>query len=178
MRTDQGHFRSGSLSAPSVPPRSRCAGLNFHLELDFAIGRDVYLDEMAAVLDEQPHLVQLALRRPPWNSAGRGWDIRSDLCSSPLCPPLRPTQALASRCGSNLRTTLPSAHGRHLIDKATRNRVRSSYPVEGTSARPVAQRSKVMDGARLARPTPPRGLDVVPMSVVDGVVNAPARLTL
>lgn len=39
----------------------------FWLEDDFTFNRDVPLDDMAAVLDTNPHLVQMALRRQPWN---------------------------------------------------------------------------------------------------------------
>lgn len=40
----------------------------FHLEADFVFNRPVYIAEMAAVLSARPHLVQLALRRQPWNA--------------------------------------------------------------------------------------------------------------
>jgi hypothetical protein len=39
----------------------------FHLEQDFVFNRPVDLSAMMYVLDTQPHLVQLALRRQPWN---------------------------------------------------------------------------------------------------------------
>jgi len=39
----------------------------FHLEQDFTFNWRVPIFEMAAVLRAQPHLVQLALRRQPWN---------------------------------------------------------------------------------------------------------------
>lgn len=39
----------------------------FHLEQDFTFNRRVDLAEMAATLHSNPHLVQLALRRQPWN---------------------------------------------------------------------------------------------------------------
>ena len=39
----------------------------WHLEGDFTFNRPVPIDAMAAVLDAHPHLVQLALRRQPWN---------------------------------------------------------------------------------------------------------------
>lgn len=41
----------------------------FHLEDDFTFNRPVELLEMVAVLDRRPHLVQLALRRQPWNAS-------------------------------------------------------------------------------------------------------------
>jgi hypothetical protein len=41
----------------------------FHLEDDFDFLRDVDLGEMVKVLDENPELVQLCLRRQPWNEA-------------------------------------------------------------------------------------------------------------
>lgn len=47
--------------------RSR-ADFVFHLEDDFTFRRPVPIRAMAAVLDRQPHLVQLALRRQPWNA--------------------------------------------------------------------------------------------------------------
>lgn len=40
----------------------------FHLEDDFRFNRPVDLAAMAAVLDTHTHLVQLALRRQPWNA--------------------------------------------------------------------------------------------------------------
>lgn len=43
----------------------------FHLEDDFMLMRDVNIDEMASVLDKQPHLAQIALRRQPWNDQER-----------------------------------------------------------------------------------------------------------
>lgn len=43
----------------------------FHLEDDFTFNRRVDLDGMVTVLDTHPHLVQLALRRQPWNDAER-----------------------------------------------------------------------------------------------------------
>lgn len=43
----------------------------FHLEDDFVLTRDVDLEQVAWVLDHNPHLVQLALRRQPWNDLER-----------------------------------------------------------------------------------------------------------
>lgn len=43
----------------------------FHLEADFTFDRPVDLDELAAVLDARPYLVQLALRRQAWNADER-----------------------------------------------------------------------------------------------------------
>lgn len=43
----------------------------FHLEDDFLFRRPVDLEQMAKVLIEQPHLVQIALRRQAWNDAER-----------------------------------------------------------------------------------------------------------
>ena len=43
----------------------------FHLEDDFVFRRDVDVTLMAGVLAAQPRLVQLALRRQPWNDAER-----------------------------------------------------------------------------------------------------------
>lgn len=43
----------------------------FHLEGDFTFNRPVYLEAMAGVLDRNPHLVQMALRRQPWNDQER-----------------------------------------------------------------------------------------------------------
>lgn len=39
----------------------------FHLEDDFTFDRHVPLLAMASVLEQRPHLAQLALRRQPWN---------------------------------------------------------------------------------------------------------------
>lgn len=41
----------------------------FLLEQDFIFGRPVDLVSMAGLLDERPYLVQVALRRQPWNEA-------------------------------------------------------------------------------------------------------------
>jgi hypothetical protein len=43
----------------------------FHLEDDFLFNRAVDLDAMARVLAARPYLVQLALRRQPWNDDER-----------------------------------------------------------------------------------------------------------
>lgn len=43
----------------------------FHLEDDFTFNRPVNLDDLMRVLDGNPHLVQLALRRQPWNDIER-----------------------------------------------------------------------------------------------------------
>jgi hypothetical protein len=43
----------------------------FHLEDDFVFRRPVDLTDMAAVLNQRPSLVQLALRRQPWNDQER-----------------------------------------------------------------------------------------------------------
>lgn len=40
----------------------------FHLEADFTFNRPVPIADMAAVLKARPYLVQLALRRQPWNN--------------------------------------------------------------------------------------------------------------
>lgn len=40
----------------------------FHLEDDFTFNEQIPLPDMARVLDRNPHLVQLALRRQPWNA--------------------------------------------------------------------------------------------------------------
>lgn len=39
----------------------------FHLEDDFLMNRDIDLAALAGVLDRNPHLAQMALRRQPWN---------------------------------------------------------------------------------------------------------------
>lgn len=41
----------------------------FHLEQDFTFNRAITLDYLAALLDEEPKLAQVALRRQPWNGA-------------------------------------------------------------------------------------------------------------
>lgn len=43
----------------------------FHLEDDFTFARPVDLSELALVLHAHPYLVQLALRRQPWNEEER-----------------------------------------------------------------------------------------------------------
>lgn len=54
----------------------------FHLEDDFTFNRDVDLDAMARVLDHRPELMQLVLRRQPWNAveteAGGIVELRPD----------------------------------------------------------------------------------------------------
>lgn len=50
---------------------SRRAPFVFHLEDDFILRRRVDLVAMARVLDANPNLVQLALRRQPWNDLER-----------------------------------------------------------------------------------------------------------
>jgi hypothetical protein len=60
IRSAWHHLRAGS-TAPYV----------FHLEDDFIFPRTVPLSGMVDVLDHHPHLVQMALRRQPWNVAER-----------------------------------------------------------------------------------------------------------
>lgn len=43
----------------------------FSTEDDFTFSRPVFLTEMMSVLDAEPHIVQLALRRQPWNDEER-----------------------------------------------------------------------------------------------------------
>lgn len=43
----------------------------FHLEADFTFNRPVPLEAMVAALDANPHLVQMALLRQPWNEQER-----------------------------------------------------------------------------------------------------------
>lgn len=43
----------------------------FHLEDDFTFNHPVNLSPMAVLLDRNPHLAQVALRRQPWNDAER-----------------------------------------------------------------------------------------------------------
>lgn len=52
----------------------------FHLEDDFTFNEPVPLDDMARVLDRNPHLRQLALRRQPWNpqEAAAGGIVEQD----------------------------------------------------------------------------------------------------
>ena len=44
----------------------------FHLEANVTFNRSVPLDDMRQVLDENPHLTQIALLRQPWNRAEQG----------------------------------------------------------------------------------------------------------
>ena len=39
----------------------------FHQEQDFTFNEPVELNRMAQVLDRNPHLMQMAMRRQPWN---------------------------------------------------------------------------------------------------------------
>jgi len=41
----------------------------FHLEDDFTFNREIPLRSLARILDREPGLVQIALRRQPWNDA-------------------------------------------------------------------------------------------------------------
>lgn len=41
----------------------------FHLEDDFTFNREVPLEDMMEILDEEPRLAQVALRRQAWNTA-------------------------------------------------------------------------------------------------------------
>ena len=43
----------------------------FHMEDDFIITRDIDIDAMIRVLEDNPHIAQLALRRQPWNDIER-----------------------------------------------------------------------------------------------------------
>lgn len=43
----------------------------FHLEDDFTFNRTIHLEQMIDVLDSHPYLMQLALRRQPWNNLER-----------------------------------------------------------------------------------------------------------
>lgn len=59
----------GYLSAPETQTHWVPGDWVFHLEDDFVLRRDVDLAAMVRVLDANPNLVQLALRRQPWNDA-------------------------------------------------------------------------------------------------------------
>lgn len=43
----------------------------FHVEADFVFNRPVPLERMRELLDQHPHLVQVALLRQPWNRSER-----------------------------------------------------------------------------------------------------------
>lgn len=62
-------FGGAIRSAWSTLRRESTARFVFHLEDDFTFRRPVELADMADVLTARPHLVQLALRRQPCNSA-------------------------------------------------------------------------------------------------------------
>lgn len=55
-------------------------GWIFHLEDDFVFNETVPLVEIANVMAQNPHIVQMALRRQPWNDAERaaGGIVESD----------------------------------------------------------------------------------------------------
>lgn len=63
-------FGGAIRSAWTALAASRCEYI-FHLEDDFTHNRPVDLDAMIAVLADRPYLVQLALRRQPWNDDER-----------------------------------------------------------------------------------------------------------
>jgi hypothetical protein len=43
----------------------------FHVEQDFIFNAPIPLDEMVALLEREPHLAQIQLKRQPWNAAER-----------------------------------------------------------------------------------------------------------
>lgn len=61
----------GAISAAWRHLQSRHERYVFHLEDDFTFNRPVDLSAMVKVLDKRPQLVQLALRRQPWNDQER-----------------------------------------------------------------------------------------------------------
>ena len=61
----------GAISAAWRHLQNRPERYVFHLEDDFTFNRSVSLPGMASVLDERPNLLQLALRRQPWNDHER-----------------------------------------------------------------------------------------------------------
>lgn len=60
IRTAWGHLRAFS-SADYI----------FHLEDDFTFNREVQLEDVVEILDEEPRLAQVALRRQAWNPTER-----------------------------------------------------------------------------------------------------------
>lgn len=61
----------GAIRSAWAHVRTRPERFVFHLEDDFTFNEPVELAMMQMVLDRNPHLVQLALRRQPWNDAER-----------------------------------------------------------------------------------------------------------
>lgn len=97
----------------------------FHLEDDFTFNRFIDLTTMVAVLDAEPNVVQLALRRQPWNDVERTaggivecWPDeyveRSHLTvGGGILPPVQPVAWLEHRL---FFTTNPSLYRRSLCE--------------------------------------------------------------
>lgn len=107
---------------PSFAPECRFV---FHLEDDFLINQPVDLPQMMALLDTNPHLVQISLKRQPWNdleiAAGDFVALNPDdyeehssvLAGGGLLPPVQSVTWLEQR---RFFTTNPSLYRRGLCD--------------------------------------------------------------
>jgi len=58
----------GAIRAAWSHVRATNANFVFHLEDDFTFNRDINMHEMINLLTAYPYIVQVALRRQPWNS--------------------------------------------------------------------------------------------------------------
>lgn len=60
---------AGSINTAWAHLRGASERFVFHLEDDFTFNREIPLLSLAQILDREPGLIQLALRRQPWNEA-------------------------------------------------------------------------------------------------------------
>lgn len=88
----------------------------FHLEEDFVFTRDIKLHDMIQVLEENPHLAQVALRRQPWNENERaaGGVVEQYPDSYVDCSDEHGNEWLEHRL---FFTTNPSVYRRSLIER-------------------------------------------------------------
>lgn len=124
----------------------------FHLEDDFVFNRDVDLNTMARVLDRYPYLVQLALRRQPWNDEERAaggivelhpeayTDREVDTWTDPSWPGELPERAVRWLEHRLFFTTNPSLYRRDLCELG--------WPVEDRSEGKFTHRLLEADDVR------------------------------
>ena len=88
----------------------------WHHEDDFTLNRPVDLDDIAEVLDDQRHLVQMALRRQPWNPEERAAGGVVELNPSDYCD-VRDDLGREWLEHRRFFTTNPSMYRRQLCDR-------------------------------------------------------------
>jgi hypothetical protein len=86
-----------------------------HLEADFTFDRAIPVADMVAVLESEPHLVQMALLRQPWNAEERAAGSIANL----LAEDLTPVQVLGYRWLEHRRyfTTNPCVYPRWVAER-------------------------------------------------------------